>query len=203
MPGFSLLLTQRVPLLLAILAGAVAIALLGVVEWGVFLRRLGGQELGQVLTTMGIALIFQDLGLVIWGGEPHTIRIPSAPSGSYHIGPLFFPSTASSSLPALVVGAILWVVLERTRLGAMIRSRARTLRPGLPTVRCALVWAWCPRAVACSRRSPSWKTSWWRRRVATAVDGRACPGAVPTPAGAHRELGRHAVSWQHCALIGA
>src|SRR5712692_10666052 len=63
--------------LLAILAAAVAIALLGVVEWGVFLRRLGGQELGQVLTTMGNALIFQDLGLVIWCGEPHTIRMPA------------------------------------------------------------------------------------------------------------------------------
>src|SRR5262245_14391389 len=153
--------------LLAILAGALAIALLGVVEWGVFLRRLGGQELGQVLTTMGIALIFQDLGLVIWGGEPHTIRIPAALSGSYHIGSLFFPVYRLFIIAvALMVGAILWVVLERTRLGAMIRSRARTLRPGLPTVRCALVWVWCPRAVACSRRSPSWKTSWWRRRVA-------------------------------------
>jgi branched-chain amino acid transport system permease protein len=109
--------------LLAILAGAVAIALLGVVEWGVFLRRLGGQELGQVLTTMGIALIFQDLGLVVWGGEPHTIRIPAALSGSYQIGSLFFPIYRLFIIAvALVVGAILWVVLERTRLGAMIRA---------------------------------------------------------------------------------
>src|SRR4030095_117415 len=41
---------------LAVLAGAVVIALLGVGEWSLFLHRLGGQELGQVLTTMGIAL---------------------------------------------------------------------------------------------------------------------------------------------------
>jgi branched-chain amino acid transport system permease protein len=52
---------------LAILAGAVTIALLGVCEWRVFLRRVVGQELGQVLTTMGIALILQDLALVLWG----------------------------------------------------------------------------------------------------------------------------------------
>jgi branched-chain amino acid transport system permease protein len=109
--------------LLAILAGAVAIALLGVLEWGVFLRRLGGQELGQVLTTMGIALIFQDLGLVVWGGEPHTIRVPAALSGSYQIGSLFFPVYRLFIIAvALVVGTILWVVLERTRLGAMIRA---------------------------------------------------------------------------------
>ncbi len=87
--------------LLAILAGAVAIALLGVVEWGVFLRRLGGQELGQVLTTMGIALIFQSLGLVIWGGGPHTIRISAALSGSYQIGTLFFPIYRKAFLTAL------------------------------------------------------------------------------------------------------
>jgi len=106
--------------LLAILAGAVAIALLGVLEWGVFLRRLGGQELGQVLTTMGSALIFQDLGLVVWGGEPHTIRVPAALSGSYQIGSLFFPVYRLFIIAvALVVGTILWVVLERTRLGAM------------------------------------------------------------------------------------
>jgi branched-chain amino acid transport system permease protein len=109
--------------LFAILAGAVAIALLGVLEWGVFLRRLGGQELGQVLTTMGIALIFQDLALVVWGGEPHTIRVPAVLSGSYQIGSLFFPIYRLFIIAvALVVGTILWVVLERTRLGAMIRA---------------------------------------------------------------------------------
>jgi branched-subunit amino acid ABC-type transport system permease component len=53
--------------------GALAIAVVGMGEWNAFLRRLGGQELGQVLTTMGFALIFQDLGLIIWGGDPYTI----------------------------------------------------------------------------------------------------------------------------------
>jgi branched-chain amino acid transport system permease protein len=107
----------------AILAGAVAIALLGVGEWSVFLRRLGGQELGQVLTTMGIALILQDLGLVIWGGEPYTIPTPAALSGSYQLGELFFPVYRLFIVAvALFVSGVLWVILERTRLGAMIRA---------------------------------------------------------------------------------
>src|SRR3990172_3047267 len=76
---------------LAILAGALVIALVGLGEYNTFLKRLGGQELGQVLTTMGFALIFQDLGLVIWGGEPYTIRTPAALSGSYQLGELYFP----------------------------------------------------------------------------------------------------------------
>jgi branched-chain amino acid transport system permease protein len=109
--------------LLAVLAGAVAIALLGVGEWSMFLRRLGGQELGQVLTTMGIALIFQDLGLVIWGGEPYTIPTPAVLSGAYQLGQLFFPVYRLFIIAvALLVGGVLWVVLERTRLGAMIRA---------------------------------------------------------------------------------
>jgi branched-chain amino acid transport system permease protein len=108
---------------LAILAGAVAIALLGVCEWRVFLRRIVGQELGQVLTTMGIALILQDLGLVLWGGEPYTIPTPAVLSGSYQLGQLFFPVYRLFIIAvALFVGAILWVVVERTRLGAMIRA---------------------------------------------------------------------------------
>ena len=61
---------------LAILVGVLVISLIGVLQWNAFLRRLSGQELGQVLTTMGFALIFQDLALVIWGGDPYTIAVP-------------------------------------------------------------------------------------------------------------------------------
>ncbi|HXH08759.1 MAG TPA: branched-chain amino acid ABC transporter permease [Alphaproteobacteria bacterium] len=109
--------------ILAIIAGAVAIALLGVGEWSIFLKNLGGQELGQVLTTMGLALIFQDLGLVVWGGEPYTIPTPGMLSGSYRVGPFFFPVYRVFIIAvALAVAVILWLVLEQTRIGAMIRA---------------------------------------------------------------------------------
>ena len=108
---------------LAILAGALVIALVGLGEYNTFLKRLGGQELGQVLTTMGFALIFQDLGLVIWGGEPYTIRTPAALSGSYQLGELYFPVyRIFIVMVAAAVAAVLWLVLERTRVGAMIRA---------------------------------------------------------------------------------
>src|SRR5437762_8477992 len=38
---------------LAIVAAALVIAVIGICEWNAFLKRLAGQELGQVLTTMG------------------------------------------------------------------------------------------------------------------------------------------------------
>jgi branched-chain amino acid transport system permease protein len=114
---------QSGPFVLAMVAGALAIALVGVGEWNAFLKRLGGQELGQVLTTMGFALIFQDLGLVIWGGDPYTIPTPAVLSGSFRAGELHFPVYRVFIVAvAAAVGLILWLVLERTRLGAMMRA---------------------------------------------------------------------------------
>ena len=114
---------QKGPFVLAILAGAVAIAIIGVGEWNAFLKRLSGQELGQVLTTMGFALIFQDLGLVILGGDPYTIPTPQVLSGAYQLWQLFFPVyRLFIVLVALAVAVVLWLVLEQTRVGAMMRA---------------------------------------------------------------------------------
>ena len=108
---------------LAILAAALVIALIGIGEWNAFLKRLSGQELGQVLTTMGFALIFQDLALIIWGGDPYTIPVPRLLSGSFVVGTLFFPVYRVFIIGvALVIAIILWLVLERTRIGAMMRA---------------------------------------------------------------------------------
>ena len=89
-----------------------------------FLRRLRGQTLGQVLMTIGFALIFQDLALLIWGGDPYTLPVPAALSGVLTVGELRFPALShlhrgawpSSSALAL------WLALDRTRVGAMIRA---------------------------------------------------------------------------------
>ena len=114
---------QKGPFVLAILAAAVAIAIIGVGEWNAFLKRLSGQELGQVLTTMGFALIFQDLALVIWGGDPYTIPTPQVLSGAYQLGQIFFPVYRLFIVfVALAVAVVLWLVLERTRVGAMMRA---------------------------------------------------------------------------------
>jgi branched-chain amino acid transport system permease protein len=108
---------------LGILGAAIAIALIGITEWNAFLKRLSGQELGQVLTTMGFALIFQDLALVIWGGDPYTIRTPAYLSGSWQVGALYFPVYRVFMIGvAVVVAVALWLVLERTRIGAMMRA---------------------------------------------------------------------------------
>jgi len=108
---------------LALVAGALALAVVGIAMERVFLRRLAGQTLGQVLMTIGFALIFQDLALLIWGGDPYSIRPPSLLAGVVTAGPGRFPIYRIFIIViAVAVGAALWLLLDRTRIGAMIRA---------------------------------------------------------------------------------
>ena len=108
---------------LALVVGALAIALVGIVMERAFLRRLPGQTLGQVLMTIGFALIFQDVALLLWGGDPYTIRVPASLSGVLTAGPGRFPVYRVFIVAvAVAVGALLWLALDRTRVGAMIRA---------------------------------------------------------------------------------
>jgi len=107
----------------AVLAGAVAIGLIGIGMERLFLRRLPGQTLGQVLMTIGFALIFQDLALLIWGGDPYSIPVPRFLQGAVRAGELSFPSYRIFIIVvAVVVAALLWLALDRTRVGARIRA---------------------------------------------------------------------------------
>jgi branched-chain amino acid transport system permease protein len=109
--------------LAALVAGAVAIALIGIGMERLFLRRLPGQTLGQVLMTVGFALMFQDVALLVWGGDPYTIPVPALLQGIVTAGTLRFPAYRIFIIfVAVLVGAGLWVVLDRTRVGAMIRA---------------------------------------------------------------------------------
>ena len=110
--------------LAALACGALAIALVGVGMERLFLRRLpASQTLGQVLMTIGFALIFQDLALLIWGGDPYTIPTPPLLSGTVRVGGLLFPTyRIFIVVVALVIGALLWLALEGTRTGAIIRA---------------------------------------------------------------------------------
>ena len=120
--GLTVALRTR-SFVLALLAGTVAIALVGMGMERLFLRRLRGQELGQVLMTIGFALIFQDLALLIWGGDPYNLPVPAALTGALHVGANVFPIYRIFIVAvAVVVGIGLWLLLDRTRAGAMIRA---------------------------------------------------------------------------------
>ncbi len=108
---------------MACLAGAVAIALVGMGMERFFLRRLRGETLGQVLMTIGFALIFQDLALLIWGGDPYTVPVPKMLTGTVRVAGAVFPIYRIFIVGvAVVVGLALWLAMDRTRVGAMIRA---------------------------------------------------------------------------------
>ena len=109
--------------LAALACGALALALIGIGMQRLFLQRLPGQTLGQVLMTIGFALIFQDLALLIWGGDPYTIPVPQMLQGVVSVGGMRFPRyRIFIVIVAVVVGALLWLALDRTRTGAIIRA---------------------------------------------------------------------------------
>jgi branched-chain amino acid transport system permease protein len=99
------------------------VALLGFVVDRGLLRFVEGEELPQVLMTLGIAFILGDAALVIWGGDPLTVQIPSWLTGVVRMGPVAYPKYR---LFVLAVGAViaiaLWALLHRTRLGALVRA---------------------------------------------------------------------------------
>jgi branched-chain amino acid transport system permease protein len=109
--------------LLALPISALAVAALGLLMERLFLRRLGFDALRQVLLTVGFALLFQQAALDIWGGDNMDIKAPAALDWSMQVGGLFLPVYRLFMIAvAATVGLILWVVIERTRVGAIVRA---------------------------------------------------------------------------------
>jgi branched-chain amino acid transport system permease protein len=107
----------------AAVAAALLVAALGAIIERLLLRRLPGQQLAQVLVTLGISFIAADFCLMVWGGDPISVAPPSELAGFIHEGPLVFPLYRLAVIGiAVVVALALWLMLDRTRLGAMIRA---------------------------------------------------------------------------------
>jgi branched-chain amino acid transport system permease protein len=108
--------------LAALLSGLAMAAIGGVIE-RFLLRRLEGQVLPQVLLTLGFAFIIADLCLMIWTGDPWQPTPPRELRGAVQAFGLFFPLYRLIVLAVAVAIAIaLWILVDWTRLGAMIRA---------------------------------------------------------------------------------
>jgi branched-chain amino acid transport system permease protein len=106
----------------AILAG-LGVAVFGGLIERLILRRLPGAELAQVLVTLGLSFMVADVCLMVWTGDPVQVETPRALRGSTSVLGLAFPTyRLFISLVAVIFAALLWALLERTRLGAMIRA---------------------------------------------------------------------------------
>ena len=106
----------------ALLAG-LGVALFGGIVERLILRRLAGAELAQVLVTLGLSFMVADVCLMVWTGDPIQIDTPALLRGATNVAGLAFPTyRLAVSVIAAIVAAALWILIDRTRLGAMIRA---------------------------------------------------------------------------------
>ena len=108
---------------LAALIASFEVAVLGALMERLLLRRLAGQQLAQVLVTLGVSFMVADLCLMAWGGDPISVATPPHLVGFVRFGAAAAPLYRLAIIALAVVFAIgLWLMLDRTRLGAMIRA---------------------------------------------------------------------------------
>jgi len=108
---------------LAAIAGGLGVGLLGILMERFILRRLAGNEQGQVLVTLGVSFIIADICLLVWTGDPMPLPAPQSLRPPLRVGGFAFPTYRLVVLAiALVAALALYLLMERTRLGAMIRA---------------------------------------------------------------------------------
>lgn len=111
---------------------AIALAIPLAVGIGILIERFLMQalykrdHLDQVLMTFGLILVFDALQSIIWGNDVHSVAIPALLSGSialtetldYPVYRLFVSAVCG------VIALVMYLVLQRTRLGMIIRGGA-------------------------------------------------------------------------------
>lgn len=120
---------------LAFIIAFVLVAVLGMALQYVVFRRMEGDDLKQTLVTIGISIVLADLMLWIWGGDFYQILAPEWLSGPTTL-PLVTAVKSSGDavylkypvvrlvilIAAIVIGIGMWMALNRTRIGMLIRA---------------------------------------------------------------------------------
>jgi branched-chain amino acid transport system permease protein len=112
--------------LLQLAAGMVLAALLGfVLEWAFFSFLYQRQHLQQVLMTYSLILVVEEVRSIVAGNEVHGVQVPSWLAGSVSLGMMNYPVYNLFACAACLFVAVgLYLVVNRTRLGMMIRAGA-------------------------------------------------------------------------------
>ncbi len=107
----------------AVVGASAAIAVVGCLVDVGLLRFVKDNALRQVLLTLGIAIVLDDIDLVIFGGDTFTVPVPEFLEGPVRLGDMYYPKYRLFVLVAgVVIYAALWLLLNRTRLGSLIRA---------------------------------------------------------------------------------
>ena len=120
---------------LGFIVAFLGVALLGIVLQIVVFRRMEGQDLRQTMVTIGLSIVFADLMLWVFGGDFYQIQTPG-----WLVGPIELPLVTAVKasgeavylrypmvrlvifVAAVVIGIAMWLALNRTRVGMMVRA---------------------------------------------------------------------------------
>jgi branched-chain amino acid transport system permease protein len=109
---------------LAIPAGMAAAAVVGILMQSALLGWMQGQELRQALVTIGLSIVIADQLLAHFGANPRQFFAPDALFGSTWLPVVgSYPTFRLVQIVvAIATGIGLWLLLNRTRLGLMVRA---------------------------------------------------------------------------------
>ena len=110
----------------AILQLSIAVVFGYVLEWVFYSFLYRRDHLQQVLLTYGLILVFEEVRSLAVGDDVHGVPVPAALASSIPLGStMSYPVyNLVISGACLIVAALLFVLLRRTRLGMMIRAGA-------------------------------------------------------------------------------
>ena len=109
---------------LGVLGAGLALALLAwIIERGLLRRLYARDPLAQLLFTFGLVLVLGDAVKFIWGTEQYSVAYPAGLSRAVDLGIAHYPAYLLF-LCGLgpVVALVLWLGLERTRWGRIMRA---------------------------------------------------------------------------------
>ena len=110
---------------LALAAGFVAAALVGSLMQVAVFRFMQGEDLRQTMVTIGLSIVIADLLLWGIGAQVHQMSAPDWLAGPLRGIPLItaYSKYRMALLPlGIIIGVLLWLFLNRTRIGMMIRA---------------------------------------------------------------------------------
>jgi branched-chain amino acid transport system permease protein len=111
--------------LLALAAGFAGAALVGLAMQVSIFRFMQGEDLRQTLVTIGLAIVIADILMWIIGAQVHQMSPPDWLGGPLRDLPVLkaYSKYRLTLLPiGIAIGVALWLLLNRTRVGMMIRA---------------------------------------------------------------------------------
>jgi branched-chain amino acid transport system permease protein len=111
--------------LLALAAGFVGAAIVGLAMQVSIFRFMPGQDLRQTMVTIGLSIVIADILMWIIGAQVHQMSPPDFLDGPIRNIPVIkaYSTYRLTLLPiGIAIGIALWLFLNRTRVGMMIRA---------------------------------------------------------------------------------